>query len=441
MSKKILVAGAGHGGLVAGAYLAEKGFDVEVYEKGKREELGYDWHDTIKNFTFDLAGIKDIDKKDIHYRKDNVFYPPSLGIAVTVADTPKERVDYEVERKTIYRYLIDNAIAKGVKIFYQKKVDAPYLIDGKVAGLIIEGKAIKGDLVIDSAGMYSPVRDGLPDSYQIKADYSQNDIFHTFRGYFNLVEGAEAVNPTRFNVYFKFQGLRGIAWFKLTEGMADVLVGSVDPLDMKKVNSVLSELRKAQPALGTSLLRGGQIKDIPLKSTLTLFVGDGYAAAGDSASMPLPLNGSGITNSIAAGKMLAETVIDAVKQGKTLDAGALWDYQKKYFKEIGAKMAGVYVMKNCLLNYSVKALDFLFVKKILTAKELGAGSTGKELEVTKADILDKLKRGIAHPVSLIKLAKAGANARKVKAAALMIPESYDRQLIQEWQKSVQAFLR
>ncbi len=441
MRKKVLIAGAGHGGLVAGAYLAEKGFDVELYERGKRDELGHDWHDTIKNYTFELAGIKNIDSKDIHFRKDNVFYPPSLGIAVTVADTPADRVDFEVDRKTIYRYLLDNAEQKGVKIFYQKKVSEPYIVDQKVAGLIVEGKKIKGDLVIDAAGMYSPVRDGLPDSYSIHAAYSQNDIFHTYRGYFNLVEGAEIINSTRFNVYFKFQGLRGIAWFKLTDNMADVLVGSVDPLDINKVESVLYELRKAQPALGTTLLRGGQIKDIPLKSTLTLFVGDGYAAVGDSASMPLPLNGSGITNSIAAGKMLAETVIEAVNSGKTLDVKALWDYQKKYFKEIGAKMAGVCVMKNCLLNYSVKALDFLFVKQILTAKELGASSTGKELEVTKADILDKLKRGIARPVSLIKLAKAGATARKVKAAALSIPESYDKALIEVWRKSVEAFLR
>ncbi len=441
MSKKILIAGAGHGGLVAGAYLAQKGFDVSLYEQKQRSELGYDWHDTMKNNTFELAGIANVDKKDIHYRKDNVFYPPSLGIAVTVANTPVERVDYEVDRKTLYRYLLDNAEQKGVKLHFEKGIDAPFIVEGKVAGLIVGGEAVQSDLVIDAAGMYSCVREGLPDSYGIRADYSPNDIFHTFRGYFNLEKDAAVVNPTRFNVYFKFEGLRGIAWFKLTEGAADVLVGSVDNLDMDKVESVLAALRKAQPALGSSLLRGGQIKDIPLKSTLTLFVGDGYAAVGDSASMPLPLNGSGITHSIAAGKMLAETVAEAVRLGKPLNANTLWDYEKRYFREFGAKMAGVCVMKNCLLNYSTKALDFLFVKGILTAKELGAGSSGKELEVTKADILDKLKRGFTRPISLIKLAKAGANARKVKAAAQAIPESYDMASIAAWRKKVEAFLK
>lgn len=441
MGKKILIAGAGHGGLVAGAYLAEKGFDVELFEKKKREDLGYDWHDTMKNSTFSLAGIDNVEENDIHLRKDSIFYPPSISVAVTVPDTPKEKKEYEVDRKTLYRYLIGNAENKGVKLHYQKSVDGPLIIDGSVSGLIVNGEDTKGNLVIDAAGMYSPVREALSKSYGISADFSSNDIFHAFRGYFNLVEGAEIIKADRFNIYFKFMGLRGIAWFKVTEGMADVLVGSVDSLDDKAVECALSALRKVQPALGTTLLCGGQIKDIPLKSTLTLFVGDGYAAVGDSASMPYPLNGSGITNSIAAGKMLAEVVIEATEKGKALDSHTLWEYQKKYFKEIGAKMASVCVMKNCLLNYSVNALDFLFVKKILTEKELGAGASDKELKLTTADIIEKIWRGILRPISLFKLAKAGANSRKAKAAALAIPENYDINAIKEWQKRVESYLK
>ncbi|MCR5041882.1 MAG: NAD(P)-binding protein, partial [Clostridia bacterium] len=41
--EKIIVAGAGHGGLVAAAHFAKAGYDVTVYEKNAREDLGYDW--------------------------------------------------------------------------------------------------------------------------------------------------------------------------------------------------------------------------------------------------------------------------------------------------------------------------------------------------------------------------------------------------------------
>ena len=42
---RIIVAGGGHGGIVSAAKLVEAGFDVTVYEKNKREEMGYDWTD------------------------------------------------------------------------------------------------------------------------------------------------------------------------------------------------------------------------------------------------------------------------------------------------------------------------------------------------------------------------------------------------------------
>ena len=40
MDRKIIVAGAGHGGIVAAYYLALEGYDVTVYEKGKKGKLG-----------------------------------------------------------------------------------------------------------------------------------------------------------------------------------------------------------------------------------------------------------------------------------------------------------------------------------------------------------------------------------------------------------------
>ena len=58
----ILIAGTGHGGLVAGALLAQSGFDVTVVEKERREALGHDWED---RFTFsllcDILGIQEAD--------------------------------------------------------------------------------------------------------------------------------------------------------------------------------------------------------------------------------------------------------------------------------------------------------------------------------------------------------------------------------------------
>jgi len=46
---KILVAGAGHGGLAAAGLLAKQGAEVTVFERGAEEGLGYDWTDIFNS--------------------------------------------------------------------------------------------------------------------------------------------------------------------------------------------------------------------------------------------------------------------------------------------------------------------------------------------------------------------------------------------------------
>ena len=55
--KKILVAGAGHGGLTAAINLAEKGYDVTVIEAKDRDSIGHDWHDSMNMSAFDMSGV------------------------------------------------------------------------------------------------------------------------------------------------------------------------------------------------------------------------------------------------------------------------------------------------------------------------------------------------------------------------------------------------
>ncbi|MDD4316393.1 MAG: NAD(P)/FAD-dependent oxidoreductase [Clostridia bacterium] len=437
--KRILIAGAGHGGLSAAAHLASIGYNVAVYEKQKRQHLGHDWHDTMTNKTFEYAGIEVYDERDIELRKNSTFFSPALRTSISF-DIPDSEQEWEIDRKVLYKYLLDNAVKNGAKIYFEKEVQRPLIKDGKVCGLVVGGEEIQGDLVIDSAGLYSPVMRSLPESYSMAPSYGKNDIFHTFRAYFKLIEGAEITNPKRFNIYFKFNGLKGIAWFKITDGMADVLIGSVEPLKMEQVNDALAKLRLAQPSIGTELLRGGQIKDIPLKSTLSKLVGDNYAALGDVVSMPVPLNGSGITNAVRAGQMLAETLAEIDGRDEEYSEINLWAYQVKYFSEAAPKMISICIIKDRLLKYRPNAIDFLFDKKILTAKELSDGANGREVAMSKADILDKVKKGSSRIIILLQLKSAVAKAKKAKLCALAIPKTYEQAQVNAWRRKIEAFI-
>jgi flavin-dependent dehydrogenase len=433
--KKIIVAGAGHGGITAAAYLAKQGYSVEVFEKRKREELGYDWHDTIANNTFEYAGIK-VDQKDYTVRKDSTFFPPSLETQVSIDIDPSHR-EYSIDRKVLYKYLIDNALDKGVVFHFNVEVLSALVKNNKVAGIVTAQGEKAADFVIDATGLYSPLIKSLPQDYNIKSNYGENDIFWAYRAYYNLVPNAKIINPDRFNFYFMFEGIKGLAWFKENEGLADIIIGAVQPLDNERLDYTLEKLRKAQPCIGYELIRGGYAGDIPLKSTLPLIVGNNFALVGDSASMPIPMNGSGITNSIIAGKMLADTLINA----KKWDKKNIWDYQVKYFTEIGSKMISIYILKNFLLGCTQKELNFLFGKGILGKKELGAGAVGQEIKLDKKAILDKLKKGWQRPLLLLRMKGIVKRSKNAKQAALDIPKTYEADAVNQWIQRIETFTK
>ena len=54
---KIVIIGAGHGGLQAAKELSKDGFDVTVYEKNSPEKVSYDWRDDVEPTVFEELKI------------------------------------------------------------------------------------------------------------------------------------------------------------------------------------------------------------------------------------------------------------------------------------------------------------------------------------------------------------------------------------------------
>ena len=76
MGKNIVVAGLGHGGIVAAALLAEKGFNVTVYEKNSEGTLGYDWTDMFDPESLEFAGLPMPSEDKFKYKENMTFCGP-----------------------------------------------------------------------------------------------------------------------------------------------------------------------------------------------------------------------------------------------------------------------------------------------------------------------------------------------------------------------------
>ncbi len=432
MGKKIIVAGGGHGGIAAAAQLAEKGFDVTVYERNSRENMGYDWTDIFDPKALDVVGIPMPPQDLWEYKTDMTFYGPSENTSIRqrVPNDPYE-MEIKMERKDIYNMLISHAESKGAKFEYGVNITGPLLQGDRVAGIVTDKGEFRADMVIDSCGMLSPIRRNLPECLGIQKEPVWGEKFYVYRAFFNKAIDGEVED--KYKVMLLPEGKLGIGWIATEEDFSDLLIGRMDPFDMAEAERTADAYRKTNPQLGTELKRGGQFTQIPVRQPLAILVADGYAALGDSAFMTVPIIGSGIGNSLKISKILVDTI--AADTTETYSAETLWPYQVNYYKKMGNGLAPLALVKLLLTRVSSEELDYAIDHGILTWHEMTI--TANHTSLWKFLHFDPAlpKRGL----ELIKnpgLTKKGVRVVRdvVECLALeqCMPKHYSRFAVKKW---------
>lgn len=432
--KKIIIAGAGMGGLSAARTLSNKGFDVTVYEARRKEELAYDWTDDISPDVFSRIGLKPVDS----FTKGDWSFSPPGGEPIKLILPPDAHRDVSVERRMLSHTLI-NELGSDVKVLFETPVEGLVIKAGQVAGVTVGGKEIACDLVIDSCGASSVLRNSLPESYMIEKSYNDDEIFVAYRAFMDRTDAPAPEHPN--NVYLLHQGKRGISWCIVHDNYTDVLVGRLGTLTQKDLDESLENLQKENPALGTKVLRGGHICRIPVRFALPVMVGPRYAAVGDSAFMTIPMLGSGIVSGMVAGYELANLLIsDKSETGFSMES--LWEYQKAFYREFGAKHAGVDVIKRfAITKVAPSKLTAVLSSGLISQKDLAAASSGAPIKITPSFIKEKAKIAVKHFDQILLLAPILSRSNKATSWAKRIPDNYVPAKIKAWAKKLSQIVR
>lgn len=439
MGNKIIVAGAGHGGLAAAADLSRRGFDVTVFEQKEKNGLGYDWTDIFAPRSLLTANIPYPPRSRYEYKENMTFFSPSkrIGLAQNV---PENDLEIKMERKDIYTHLISHAKKCGVKFRFSCKIDGPAMLGSRVAGLCLEGgETVYADLVIDAAGLDSPVRSALPPVCGVEKTAGNFEQFFVYRAFYERVGDYEPKD--KFQVYLLHEGERRIAWVATEGEHVDVLIGRFEPFGEDEVEQVLALLKKDNPQISDRIVRGGSFVKIPVRQPLSVMVADGYAAIGDSAFMTVPLIGSGIANSLKASHMLVKTI--AEDKNRAFTAATLWKYQSEYYRQLGNGYAAMAIMKLFLLRLNPDELDFIFDRGILTEKEftIGADTTNLQsmLKISFKDFLERAKAVCTDRILLTKILKVCSQVASAFAITAMMPHSYSATAVSKWADTYKAF--
>lgn len=430
--KNILVAGAGHGGLSAAALLAKNGYNVTVLEKLQRTDIGHDWHDAMDIPAFRFADIPVPDEKNFHRGLRMCYFNPKKTVKLNMDGGPgvSQSDCITIDRKFLINYLIDHCISQGVKFIFGAEIKEALTDGSRVSGVkaVIDGeeKEIFADMTIDAAGMNSPVRRNLPDSFGIQKEIPEEDTFEIFRAYYENKE--KYITDPNYSVFFYNCGKPGIDWVITEENYIDVLIGKFGYITEEEIETSLNDIRENYPGMGENPIRGGITATIPLSKTLPLLVADSYALIGDSASMTVPLNGSGIDLSLQAGKLLSSAVMAAEKNGYRKED--LWQYQYRYFTLFGNSLVPISILRRFLGSITAEDIDFFLEKGILTEKEISmaSGISG----ITASYVIDKIVAAAPQAKLLPSLLNTLKSMPKLPFVYKNMPVKWDDGKIAKW---------
>ncbi len=436
MNKKILVAGAGHGGIIAAYHLAKNGYDVTVFEKKKKlRDLGYDWEDAFEIETFEIADIP-VFPEGIKDCLDMQFHGPDESRTITKSRTGMQNV--RMNRRDLYRHIVDVAVNSGVKFKYGVTIEGPLMLGNRVAGIRTNKGDFYADMVIDSAGVDSPVRSNLPDTLGIVKNLDAPDVLTAYRAYFDKALDVE----DSYHVYFLEEANRGLNWV-VTEGEhVDVLLGRFGAFYEGEIRQYTQKLREIQPQLGYKLKQGGNICRIPVRQSIGVLVADGYAVIGDAACMTVPLLGSGIQLSFSAGVLLAKTVMEDEKG--FYSANTLYNYQKEYFEKYADPNATVAILKSMLTKLSFEEVEYFMSGEIISTEDLlfshGDPNIKEFFEkYSIGDLVRRVKKVRENSNFTDKLFDVAKQVSMYKALSATMPNEYDYEDIIKWSNRYEQF--
>lgn len=434
---KVIVAGAGTGGLVAAERLGRLGFEVTVYERAASvDDMRYDWHDDVSPAVFKRLGME---IPEGSYPKKNWTFVSPHDAVIRGMTEDESAADISVDRRVLNKMLVGRASATADVVF-GAEVQAPLVDEGKVVGVVVNGEEKRADLVVDSLGADSVLRRNLPAEFGVSQN-NEDEVFVVWRAFIEKDKTAPEPKYTN-KAYLKHMGEAGISWViqDRNSDLVDVLVGRVGALPESTLSAALADLRKNNPTIGSKVVRGGIVCRIPVRFPATRMIAPGYAAVGDSAFMTIPMLGSGIASSMTAGMLLAETVGDSISRGRKASeemfgAAALWRYQLKVFREFGAEHCGVDVLKRGVLAMPDEDIDWMLGSDLLTNDEMCRLAKGRLLRVGLGEALRKV--GVAGFKKLGKLLAINNLLQRSLLAwrkGKSIPRVYHDATIRGWER-------
>jgi digeranylgeranylglycerophospholipid reductase len=360
----VIIVGAGTAGSYLAWLLGKKGVGVTLIEKDKKEEVGKRLD--IIHFESDRiqkAGIPPFKVGDpdcVEIRDRSYVSTPDFSRIIEVA------AYQTIVRLTPFLNKMHSLLEKeSVKLEFSTTFKNLLLENGKITGIkaMKEGKEItlRAKLVIDASGTSAVVRTSLPQDYGIETfTLGPNDVMYV------LLEYIKWKNPDLPHPKADTSYIYWLLWFGPSFSKDEAILGVGQPGSFENARLAREDFLKQANLPPYEIIKKEQ-GFTPYRRPLYSLVADGLLCVGDAAAITYPFSGHGVTATWMLDIIAADTISNTINEKASLTKEDLWEINVNYFRDQGAKFAGLFMQLSGVLNFTEKEWTY-FLKNNLIYK-------------------------------------------------------------------------
>ncbi len=357
MKKDVVIVGAGSAGAFLGWQLGQMGHQVCLVEKQKEGEpgshIGIFHVDEIRFAQFGIP-LPEGDEL-IGYYPEGLAWPPD-------GDDPKSvnYAFYVMEMALFISRLQGYAAKWDAQILFETEFTGFLLEEGRPAGIMARSKGkeliIRAPLVIDASGVDSVARVNLPAGKGVETDpIDPQDFLYVILQYWDDLDDHF---PRGLNFYPFHKAFINPGYGK---GM---IVGIGQPGKLEIAGQVQEQfLEERFPGVKHRLIKKTWGRT-PYRRPPFSLVGDSFMVVGDAAFMTKPFSGEGVTSGFTACQIAAGVAHAALRKGDT-SRKQLWPLNVHYFRDQGARFAGLLAQLPVAAELSREDVNYLFSRDII----------------------------------------------------------------------------
>lgn len=406
----VIIAGCGP----VGAYLAWKLAAAGVHVIGLEKSTADQALSSIGLFHFEHVAFDRLDiprpapEKIFHCHPGMTVHAPdpSFFLEVNGVDTCVMNLhEFIADLHTL-------AINAGATIVRGATIDNVLREDGRVVGVTATQNgasvAYRAPIVVDATGLARVVRRHLP----AMAFPGDQRFFSVYLEYWK-----NASQPLPMGIH-SYLGLN--AWTAGYEGSWGIGIGQ--PASLEATQRMHADfVRCHYPGQKTLVETVAGV--VPYAYSPPTFVDDGVVVVGDAGATNKPFNGEGIPTGMALAKIATDIIPQAVQEGGSRES--LWEINRRYNADQGAKFAFLHAMGEALLAIPLDDLTWCYRRGLVTSEDLR--QTFLDYEVTKkpGELLGMAATLLRRPGLAYHYGRAVAQASRVSALLKRYPTADD----------------